>query len=288
MTLIMPLPIFIKRLLVSIAPVYKKSKKIIFDRIQNGIEKWRKSTPEERGVQNNLLSMLLESLDQESGLTNEEVMDELLLFVFGGFETTSTALSWFVFFMSKHPEVQKKLKKHVKENLADRSWGADELLKMEYLDCVWKEVFRLAPIASGVSREVTEDTVVEGCKLDKGDTVTVVSAVLHFDPRNWKIDPTRFEPDRFSSDPSVGLDCNHNPYAFIPFGGGHRGCLGQELAKVESKALMALFMMNLTFHDAPGNNGGYLQGITCLPKEQAVYIEFDPEPVCAPPPQTSS
>jgi cytochrome P450 len=290
-TLTMPLPTFIKRLIVSTQPAYKRSKQVIFNRIQSGIDKWKKSTPEERGMQNNLLSMMLESLDQDGGLTNEEVMDELLLFVFGGFETTSTALSWFIFFMSKHPEVQQKLKKHIKEGLAGLpSWGAEELLKIEYLDCVWKEVFRMAPIASAVNREVTEDTaVIDGCKLEKGDIVSVVSAVLHFDPRNWKIDPMRFDPERFSSDPAVGLDRNHNPYAFMPFGGGHRACLGQELAKVESKALMALFMLNVTFHDAPGNNGGYLQRITCMPKEQAVYIQFDDaDQTAAPlPPQTS-
>ncbi len=72
-----------------------------------------------------------------------------------------------------------------------------------------------------------------------------------------------------------GLDREHHPYAFLPFGGGHRACLGQDLARMESKAIVASFMNCLSFLDAPGNEGGVAQKLTQFPKKQTVCIQFD-------------
>ncbi|CAF3976426.1 unnamed protein product, partial [Rotaria sp. Silwood1] len=76
---------------------------------------------------------------------------------------------------------------------------------------------------------------------------------MHRDPRNWKLDPTQFIPERF-----YGInapDANHNPFAFGPFGGGHRMCAGQDLARLEMKVIVIRLMQFVTFVDAPGNKG---------------------------------
>jgi len=271
----LPFPGWLNRLIFSLMPSLRKSKKLIRGHIQAAIDKRHRDAAEERGAQSNLLSAALSAMNQQDGLTAEEVMDELLLFVFGGHETTSSFLAWFVFLMAKHPEVQARLKQEIKKHLGGSEWTAEDLLQIEYLDNVWKECFRVAPITAGSGREATQDTVVDGHVVRKGDMVSVVVAVLHADPRNWKIDPAKFNPDRFSSDPAVGLDRSHHPYAFLPFGAGHRVCLGQELAKLETKALMAALMLQVSFHDSPSNTGAHVQSLTISPRDLAVFIQFD-------------
>ncbi len=96
---------------------------------------------------------------------------------------------------------------------------------------------------------------------------------MHSDSRNWKLDPTQFIPERF-----YGIDApdaKHHPFVFAPFGGGHRACIGQDLAQLELKVIIIRLMQFVTFVDAPGNNGGHLQRMAVVPKELAVSIEFE-------------
>ncbi|CAF2980736.1 unnamed protein product [Rotaria sp. Silwood2] len=93
------------------------------------------------------------------------------------------------------------------------------------------------------------------------------------DPRYWKLDPKQFIPERlFGTD---APDANHHPLVFAPFGGGHRTCAGQELARLELKLIVIRFMLFVTFVDASGNNGGHSQAMVVSPKELAVFIKFD-------------
>jgi len=147
------------------------------------------------------------------------------------------------------------------------------LNQCEYLDCVVKETLRIAPTAIGSFRTLTDDFILDGIQLRKGETVLTPWGLMHNDPRNWKLDPTSFIPERFYG--NDGVDVNHHPFAFAPFGGGHRICAGQELAGLEMKVILVRLMQFVTFVDAPGNNGGHHQGISIVPKELAVYIKFD-------------
>lgn len=92
-------------------------------------------------------------------------------------------------------------------------------------------------------------------------------ALMQRDPRYWKLDPTEFISERFFGPDAP--DANHNPSAFAPFGGGHRACVGQELARLEVKVIIIRYMLSVTFADAPGNNGGHRQGL--LDKEPQFY-----------------
>ncbi|CAF4593442.1 unnamed protein product, partial [Rotaria magnacalcarata] len=105
----------------------------------------------------------------------------------------------------------------------------------------------------------------------KGDQVLIPTSALSRDTRLWNIDPEQFYPERFLNE-----DKNHHPCALLPFGGGHRQCLGQDLARFELKVILARMLQQVTFVDggAEVNAGGFSQTLTIIPKHVGVTIEF--------------
>jgi cytochrome P450 len=199
----------------------------------------------------------------------------MLLFLIAGFETTSTALSWFIHHMSKHPRVQQKIKAELMENGSNqRSLTLDRLDSLVYLDAVINEVLRFSLPADGTYRTLTVDDHLpeSNVQLYKGDQVCISFYNLARDPRYWSIDPELFYPERF-----LGEDKNHPPYALLPFGGGHRQCVGQDLARFELKVIAARLMQHVTFGDGGPqvNAGGKVATLTIMPKHVGVTIMFD-------------
>jgi cytochrome P450 len=197
----------------------------------------------------------------------------MLLFLVAGSETTGTVLAWFIYFMSKYPRVQAKLKAELGENKQNRL-TAEQIDSMVYLDGVIREVFRFLPPVSGTIRSLTVDDRLPGSgfQLYKGDEVFIPCQNLSRDKRCWKIDPELFYPERFQ-----GEDKDHNPYGWIPFGGGHRQCICQDLARFELKVMITRIMQCVTFGDGGPevNSGGYIQRLTVIPKHVGVTITFD-------------
>ncbi|CAF1016452.1 unnamed protein product [Rotaria sordida] len=149
----------------------------------------------------------------------------------------------------------------------------DRLDSLVYLDCVINEVLRFSPPSIGTLRTLTIDDRLpqSGTQLFKGDQVDIPFHTLARDTRLWSIDPELFYPERF-----MGEDKNHHPYALIPFGGGHRQCIGQDLARFELKVIAARLMQHVTFGDGGPevNAGGHLTRLTLMPKHVGVTIEF--------------
>ena len=116
------------------------------------------------------------------------------------------------------------------------------------------------------------DYLDSGIQLYKGDEVFIPFNTLSRDKRYWKIDPDLFYPERFQNE-----DKDHHLYASIPFGGGHRQCIGQDLARFELKVIIARLMQYVTFGDGGKkvNAGGYVQKLTVVPKHIGITITFD-------------
>jgi cytochrome P450 len=207
------------------------------------------------------------------GLSRSEVLSEMLLFLVAGFETTSTAVAWFIHLVSKYPQVQQKIKAELVDHGHTNDLILDRLDSLVYLDCVINEVLRFSPPLIGTFRTLTVNDRLphSGVQLYKGESVLVSFFGLAYDPRLWSIDPEIFCPERFLSE-----DKNHHPYAFIPFGAGHRQCIGQDLARFELKVIIARLMQRVTFRDggAQVNSGGHWTRITVMPKRIGVTIEF--------------
>ncbi len=121
-------------------------------------------------------------------------------------------------------------------------------------------------------REATQDTIVDNVKIRRGQTVIVAMHNISTDARYWHhADPQQFVPERFLAE-----DRNHHPLALIPFGGGHRACIGRELAVLELKIIIVRLMQrDITFEDTPENIGGYEDDLSCLPKHLVVRVRFD-------------
>ncbi|CAF1591045.1 unnamed protein product [Rotaria sp. Silwood1] len=190
-----------------------------------------------------------------------------------GFETTSTHVAWFIHLLSKHPQVQQKIKAELIENGAMNELSLDRLDALVYLDCVSNEVLRYCPPIGATMRTLVADDRLpaSGVQLCRGESVMIPFHNLARDTRYWLTDPELFYPERF-----LGQDKNYPPFALIPFGGGHRYCIGQELARFEFKVIAARLMQKVTFGDGGPelNSGGHLTRITIRPKQIGVTIEF--------------
>ena len=207
-------------------------------------------------------------------LTPDEVSDEVSMSILAAFETTSTALSWFIFFMSKYPDVQQKIRDELNVHALtpDVPLTEDTLDGLIYIECVTKEVLRFAPIAAGIVRQATRDDILDGIQVKKGDTFLIAIQNVHRDPRYWKIDPSKFVPERF-----LGEDQYPPPYAYMPFGAGHRACIGQDLAFLELKIAITRLMQRIAIEDVgkeANNSGGFTQRVTCFPKYMAVRVVY--------------
>jgi cytochrome P450 len=205
------------------------------------------------------------------GLSRNEVFNETLLFLVAGYDTTSSALAWFIHLMSKNLKVQKKIKQELMKD--SEQLTLDQLDSLVYLDCVIKEVLRFCPPIIGTLRTLTVDDCLpeSGFQLQKGDSILIPFHNLARDTRYWSDDPEIFYPERFLNE-----DQNHHPYAFVPFGGGHRACIGQDLARFELKVIAARLMQYVTFGDGgPEINGGGHTSAVIKPKHLGVTVTFD-------------
>lgn len=302
------LPVVVGRLYLFLSPEYRKARQVIDRYLREMIDQELRETPAMRAERkrSSLIASLVASLQSDEkleatkseeekrgsslaftaivylsyayllGLSQTEVMGEMLSFLPAGYSTTSTALVWFIFFMSKYPQVQLDIKRELAEYQLQRL-TPEQLDSLSYLDCVLQEVFRFVPPVIGTVRTlVTDDQLPSsGAPLKKGDQVFIPFYNLSRDPRYWSeaMDPSRFCPERFLPE-NIQLS---NRAASIPFGGGHRQCPGQDLARLELKAICVRLMQHVSFGDGGSavNAGGYKQTDTILPKYIGVTINFD-------------
>jgi len=294
-------PSFIARTYLALNSRYQRARKTMDQYIRRMIEQELNETEESRAKRKrtSLIASLVSSLQQQEeesdenrkgmtierkyfdeilgniiGLSRAEILDNMITFLIAGFETTSSALSWFIYAMSKNPRVQQKIKAELKEKLGQNELSLEQLDSLVYLDCVLNEIFRVYPPAAGVSRVLLEDDQLPatGIKLRKGDDILIPLSALARDSRLWKVDPEIFYPERFLNE-----DKDYAAIALIPFGGGHRQCLGRDLAQFEFKVMAARLMQRVTFSDGGPklNSGGYENGLTVKPKVVGVTIAFD-------------
>jgi cytochrome P450 len=193
----------------------------------------RRSSRESR---DDLLSILLTAVDEESGagMSDRQLRDEMMTLFLAGHETTATALTWTWYLLSRHPEVAEKLTDELDRVLAGRVPSSGDLPNLTYTGMVIRESMRLYPPAPGFAREPIEDVTIAGYNVPKGSLVTVNIYVLHHDDRFFA-DPERFDPERFAP----GWEERIPRYAYLPFGGGPRVCIGNSFAMMEARLILA-------------------------------------------------
>jgi cytochrome P450 len=193
----------------------------------------RKRNGAERG---DFLSLLLGARDDETGdgaMNDKQVRDEAITLFSAGHETTANALVWTWYLLAKHPEVEAKLHRELDEVLQNSAPTAEALPRLKYARQVLAESMRLYPPAWVVGRQCIDDYEVRGFKLRAGTVVLMSQWVVHRDARWWDR-PTEFDPERWSE---TGKE--RPKYAYFPFGGGPRACIGEPFAWMEGVLLLA-------------------------------------------------
>jgi len=183
-----------------------------------------------------LLSMLLAATDEESGagMSDQQLRDELATIFGAGHDTTATALTWTWWLLSEHPEVEARLVEELQRVLAGRLPEMSDLAKLPYTEMVIREALRLYPPGPQFAREPIEDVTIGGFQIAKGALVMVSVYSLHRDARFFA-DPERFDPIRFGP----GWEERIPRYAYLPFGGGPRVCIGNGFAMMEARLILA-------------------------------------------------
>ena len=188
------------------------------------------------GIDNgDLLSMLLAARDDDgSRMTNRQLRDEAITIFLAGHETTANALSWTWMLLAQNPQVETKLHEELDAVLGGRTPTVDDLPSLRYTGHVVAESLRLYPPAWGMARVAIEDTEIAGYPIPKGCGVSLAQWVVHRDPR-WFDAPLEFRPERWEGDLLKRLP----RFAYFPFGGGPRQCIGNNFAVMEASLLLA-------------------------------------------------
>jgi cytochrome P450 len=204
------------------------------DKVIYGIIEERRRSGEDRG---DLLSMLLLAQDEEGdggGMSDLQVRDEAMTIFLAGHETTSNALMWTWYLLAQHPEIFEQLTRELDEVLGDRPPSPADYPRLPYTEMVFAESMRLYPPAWLVGRLAIEDVSLGGFTIPKGAVAIVSQMVTHRDERFWP-EPLRFDPLRFTPEAKA----SRPKFAYFPFGGGPRICIGEGFAWMEGVLLLA-------------------------------------------------
>ncbi|HXS77272.1 MAG TPA: cytochrome P450 [Terracidiphilus sp.] len=199
-----------------------------------------------------LLSMLVAARDDEAGgdghqLSSEELRDHVLTLFLAGFETVSNALSWTWLLLGQNPEAESRLHAEIDTVLAGRPPTLEDMPRLEYTAMVLSESMRLYPPAWAMGREALQDVSIGPYRLRKGTMVFFSQFIVHRDPR-WFPEPVRFIPERFTPAAKAGRP----RFAYFPFGGGGRQCIGESFAWMEATLALATLAQRWRVHVVEG------------------------------------
>jgi cytochrome P450 len=223
---------------------------------------------------NDLLSLLLHARDEDgSRMSDRQLRDEAMTLYLAGHETTALALSWTWYLLARHPEVEEELAAEWRRVLEGRPPTPDDLPRLPLTEWVIAEAMRLYPPAYLIGREATADVELGGYRVPRRTTVFLCQWVTHRDGRFFP-DPDRFAPHRWADDLAGRLP----RYAYFPFGGGPRVCLGHGFALMEAALLLACLGQRWRFTLEPEPAVKIRPGITLLP-EPGIPAVLRPRPV---------
>ena len=222
-----------------------------------------------------LLSMLLAARDDEddgASMSAAQVRDEAMTLFIAGHETTATSIGWTLYALSQHPEVESRLVDEIASVLGGRLPTVDDLPNLKYTRQVISESLRLYPPAWIVGRRALVDYPIGEYVLRKGSIAVLAPVVTHVDERYWP-DPMRFDPDRWAVDDSPspfqggGKGEGARPkFAYFPFGGGPRICIGENFAWMELVLVMSTLLQRWRFSLVPGQKVEAAPIITLRPR----------------------
>jgi cytochrome P450 len=202
------------------------------------------------GEHHDLLDMLLTARDADTGkgMDDTQVRDEVLTLMLAGHETTANALTWTWYLLSKNPGPARKMREELDRVLGGRTPTAADLPNLNYTRMVLDEAMRLYPPAYAFTRRAIEEDEIQGYRIPAGATVMVSSYVTHHQAAHWE-NPEGFDPERFAPE----REKTRHPYAYFPFGGGPRLCIGNNFALMEGVLILATIGQRYRLDLVPGH-----------------------------------
>ncbi|AEI43754.1 cytochrome P450 [Paenibacillus mucilaginosus] len=214
---------------------------------------------EDRG---DLLSMLLLARDEDgTGMTREQLRDEIMTLFLAGHETTANVLSWTLYLLAREPEAEGKLLKELDRVLGGQPPAFEHIPLLTYTQSVVKESMRLYPPVWLISREPIEDVEIGGYTLPAGCEISVCQWVMHRLPEYFE-EPERFQPERWTPEFEKSLPAG----VYIPFGAGPRVCIGNQFAMMEAVLLLASIGQRFRLTLEPGHKVLLEPSITLRPQ----------------------
>ena len=199
------------------------------------------------GDRQDVLGMLLAAADGEGGMDVEQIRDETMTIFLAGHETTARALTWTWWCLAQHPEIAEQLQSELAAVLGERVPTMDDVPQLRFTRDLIAESMRLYPPAWVVGRRAAAPTTLGPWTIPKGAIVLASQWITHRDPRFWR-DPDAFRPERWSNGESDALP----KFAYFPFGGGTRVCIGEAFAWTELVLVLATIARRRRFEAAPG------------------------------------
>ncbi|KAG2219147.1 hypothetical protein INT45_002338 [Circinella minor] len=225
---------------------------VFLDMIQHIIDEKRRKisdsnyqSTQDNNKQKDLLEMMMESGEDENGalLTDEELRSNMCIFFFAGHDTTASALSFAIYYLARHPEMQERAREEAIRVLGNEPTNirptVEQSREMTYIEQIIKEVLRIScPADSLITRIATKDTELGGVFIPKGTGVTLSIYNLQRSPKVWD-NPQKFDPERFSPG---GEAENKDPNSWIPFSSGQRQCIGMNFSLSEQRFLLPMLL----------------------------------------------
>jgi cytochrome P450 len=230
---------------------FNENKKLLDELVFGMIRDRRQHHSETKDLLDRLMEARLDeaggSKGELMGMDDQQLRDELVTLILAGHETTAISLCWTLYLLSQNPDVEARLRRELDEVLSGHPLTLDDLSRLEYTRMVRDESMRLYPPAWLVERKAIGDDVLSGYRIPAGTTLGITSFVTHRHPKFWD-DPDAFDPERFSPERSAG----RHDYAYFPFGGGPRKCIGFQLALLETHIALAMMLQRFHFELEPG------------------------------------
>ena len=209
-----------------------------------------------------LLSMLMSARDEDgSRMTDRQLRDEVMTFLLAGHETTALSLSWAWYLLSENQAVEVKLHEELCRVLDGKNPSFEDLPRLCYTEAVVKESVRLYPPAWSLARTAAEDFEIGGYLVPAGSNVVMSQWIMHRDPRFFP-SPEQFDPGRWFEEHTQRLP----RFAYFPFGGGPRYCVGASFAMMEATLLLAAIAQRFRLRMVPGHKVVPVPSITLRPK----------------------
>lgn len=196
-----------------------------------------------------LLTMVLEAHDEAGGMNDRQLRDEVMTMLVAGHETTSNALAWTFYLLAGAPLVAEKLRDELARSLSGRVPTVEDLPRLTYTRMVIEEAMRLYPPVWTLSRTPREDDTIGGYHIPTGAVVIISPYITHRHPEVWD-DPDRFDPERFTP----ARIAARPRFAYFPFAGGPRQCIGNNFAMMEAQLVLATVAQRFCLALVPGHH----------------------------------